>query len=284
VLSGPVAGVLARSLGAGRRPIADPTDNSGDAGWFGPDSVAWRVHADVAMLVAGMSAFLLQALHPRAMAGVSDHSAFGGDFLGRTRRTGQFVQGVVYGTSAEAERWCQMLDRVHASVVGTTPDGRPYSAREPELADWVHCTEYLAIASANRRFAANPMSRDDLDRYLAETARVGEATGVLDPPRSWDELDASIRRHRPNLAIGEQAANGVRFLENPPMIPPAARPAWRAVWWGAVACLPPIGRKLLRVREPSIVEVASCRAVVRALGRLVGPPAEWQRARDRCQN
>src|SRR5581483_10726198 len=60
----------------------------GDPGWFGPDSVTWRVHADTSMLVAGMTAFALQALHPRAMAGVWDHSAFGGDFFGRTRRTG----------------------------------------------------------------------------------------------------------------------------------------------------------------------------------------------------
>src|SRR5437773_9893308 len=53
-----------------------------DPGWFGPDSVTWRVHADTSMLVAGMTAFALQTLHPRAMAGVWDHSAFGGAFFG----------------------------------------------------------------------------------------------------------------------------------------------------------------------------------------------------------
>ena len=78
-----------------------------DPGWFGPDSVAWRVHADVSMLVAGMTAFALQTLHPRAMAGVGDHSAFGGDFFGRVRRTGEFVQGVVYDTAADAEKRCR---------------------------------------------------------------------------------------------------------------------------------------------------------------------------------
>ena len=75
-----------------------------DAGWFGPGSITWRVHADTSMLVAGMTAFALQTLHPRAMAGVWDHSSFGGDFFGRTRRTGEFVQGVVYDPSAAAQR------------------------------------------------------------------------------------------------------------------------------------------------------------------------------------
>ena len=38
------------------------------AGWFGPDSVVWRLHADPCMLAGGMRALLIQALEPRAMA------------------------------------------------------------------------------------------------------------------------------------------------------------------------------------------------------------------------
>jgi uncharacterized protein (DUF2236 family) len=253
----------------------------GDPGWFGPESVSWRVHADTSMLVAGMTAFALQALHPRAMAGVWDHSAFGGDFFGRTRRTGEFVQGVVYDPAAAAQRRCEALRRIHDRVVGHTPDGRPYSAADPELLEWVHVTEYLAIASANRRFAAHPMSRAELDTYVAEVARVGTAVGVADPPRTWAELDAILRRHAPDLAVGEQAATAVRFLENPPFLPAAARPPWRAVWAGALACLPPLGRTLLRTSEPPLAEVAACRALVRAVGRLLGEPLPLRAARQR---
>lgn len=254
---------------------------AGDPGWFGPDSVAWRVHADLAMLPAGLSAFMLQSLHPRAMAGVWDHSVFGGDFLGRTKRTGQFVQGVVYGSTAEAEQWCATVKRVHRRVVGATPDGRPYDARDPELVDWVHCTEYLAIAAGNRRFAAQPMTRADLDRYIAETARVGEAMDVTNAPRSWAELDAAMRRHRPNLAVGEQAVTAVAFLHDAPGLPTAARPAWALLMAGAAATLPPIARKLLRIAEPSTAEVAACRALVRAIGRVTGPPPQLIEARRR---
>jgi uncharacterized protein (DUF2236 family) len=252
-----------------------------DPGWFGPDSVAWRVHADVSMLVAGMTAFALQTLHPRAMAGVWDHSAFGGDFFGRVRRTGEFVQGVVYDTAADAEKRCAAVRRIHERVVGQTPDGRPYAANEPELLDWVHVTEYMAIAAANRRFAAHPMTRDELDRYVAEVARVGEAIGVPNPPRSWEELDEAFRRHRPQLALGEQAATAVHFLENPTFIAPVARPLWAALWSGAVAALPPAGRRLLRMREPNLLEIASCRSVVRAIGRYLGTPLSLQAARRR---
>jgi uncharacterized protein (DUF2236 family) len=56
------------------------------------NSVAWRVHGDVTtMMVGGISALLLQMLHPAALAGVWDHSDFEADMLGRLRRTARFI-------------------------------------------------------------------------------------------------------------------------------------------------------------------------------------------------
>jgi uncharacterized protein (DUF2236 family) len=268
-------------LGSDPSTFQPTPEEMGDPGWFGPDSVAWRVHADHSLLVAGIAAFTLQALHPLAMAGVAEHSAFSDDFLGRTRRTGEFVQGVVYGSSTEAERLCRMVRKVHERVVGVAPDGRPYAANDPELLDWVHIAEYLAIAAANRRFGIQPMSVGELDRYVAEVARVGEGTGVEAPPRSWVEINQSLERHRPNLAVGEYAAAGISFLDDPPVIPALAKPIWRALWAGAVACLPPVARELLRLPMPSTLELARCRVVLRTLGALGDTPPRLAAARSR---
>lgn len=292
IVSGAAAGLasplLVGPLMAAFRPIGtDPAtfvpkpDEMGDPGWFGPDSVAWRVHADHSLLIAGLAAFTLQALHPLAMAGVAEHSAFSEDFLGRTQRTGEFVQGVVYGSSTEADRLCRMVRKVHTSVVGIAPDGRPYDATDPELLDWVHISEYLAIAAANRRFALHPMTRTELDTYVGEVAQVGLGTGVLDPARDWAGLNAALERHRPNLAIGEYAAAGVSFLDDPPIIPSAVKPLWRSLWAGAIACLPPVARELLRLPEPSTAELVRCRVVLRTLGALGDTPPHLASARTR---
>ena len=281
VMRGVVRRGFASLFGAPSKDAIVREDPGSGAGWFAPDSVAWRVHADAAVLVAMNTAFALQALHPRAMAAVWDHSGFGGDFFGRTRRTGEFVLGVVYEPSEASERRCAELRKLHDRIVGHTPDGRPYAANDPELLEWVHVAEYLAIAAANRRFAAHPMNRAELDQYVAEVARVGEEVGVIDAPRSWEELIAAFRRHRPNLALGEQAAAAVEFLEGPPMLPALARPVWRALWAGAVVCLPPVGRTLMRTVEPPLVEVAACRAVVRSFGRFLGDPFQLRLARQR---
>lgn len=268
-------------LGSDPTDFAPRPDEMGDPGWFGPDSVAWRVHRDHSLLVAGIAAFTLQALHPLAMAGVAEHSAFSEDFMGRTRRTGEFVQGVVYGSSSEADRLCTMVRKVHRQVVGVAPDGRPYDATDPDLLDWVHISEYLAIAAANRRFARRPMDRHELDTYIAEVAQVGSATGVVDPPHTWDQLGAALEHHRPRLAVGEYAAAGLAFLDDPPIIPAPAKPVWRALWSGAVACLPPVARELLRLPEPSIADLARCRVVLRTLDALGNTPPRLAAARQR---
>lgn len=256
-------------------------DEIGDPGWFGPDSVAWRVHADPAMLIAGIAAFTLQALHPLAMAGVAEHSSFSEDFLGRTQRTGDFVQCVVYGSTAEATRVCRTVRRVHDTVVGTAPDGRPYEANDPDLLHWVHITEYGAIVAANRRFAVRPIDRTDMDTYIREVARVGTEIGVVDPPTDWAGIHDGIERHRPDLAVARYAAAGLGFLDRPPFLPAAALPVWRALWHGAIACLPPSARDLLRLPMPAPHQLAATRTVLRILGAPGGEPIRLRAARER---
>ncbi|MBX3313970.1 MAG: DUF2236 domain-containing protein [Actinobacteria bacterium] len=278
------AGLLRRALqplGTDPAKLAPTEEEMGDPGWFGPDSVAWRVHAEPSLLVAGISAFTLQSLHPLAMAGVAEHSSFSEDFMGRTQRTGDFVQCVVYGSTAEATRICRTVRRIHDTVVGIAPDGRPYEANDPELLHWVHITEYAAIAAAHRRFAVHPISRAEMDTYIGEVARVGIEVGVVDPPTDWHGIDEGIERHRPQLAVGRYASAGLAFLDRPPFLPAAAQPVWRALWHGAIACLPPAARDLLNLPMPRPHELAATRAVLRVLQGPGGTPPRLAAARTR---
>lgn len=271
LLAKPLAAAFGRMMGGERMPPRpdEEIEGWGDPGWFGPGSATWQVHDEASMMVSGFTALALQTLHPRALAGVVEHSAFGDDFMGRTRRTGEYVMNVSFGTSEVAERYTRMLPRMHARVTGITPDGRPYDANEPELLDFVHVTQFVATASAHRRFGSHPLDRAGLDRYIAENARVGEAVGVVSPPRSWDEAMAALDRHRPRLAIGEQASEGLRYLADPPFLPAAAKPVWRVLHAGAMASLPPFARRLMGLPRPNPADMAACRALVRTLGALL---------------
>ncbi len=282
VVQGALRGGMAQLFRA-EKPLgpAAPVVPTGEAGWFGPQSSTWRVHADTSMFVGGIAALMLQALHPRTMAGVADHSDFRTDPLGRLRRTADFVGATAYGTEHEAEQACALVRRVHTRVAGTTPDGRVYSADDPELLDWVHVAEFATFAAAHRRFGADPMTMEDLDRYVGEVARVAVELGDPAPPRSWDELDAALNRHRPQLAVGEQARGAWRFLDEA-RLSPAVLPAYRLLFAGAVACLPPWARQLWGAPPPSPFEVAACRAVVRGLGAVMGETPRLTSARTRA--
>ncbi|MEJ7845657.1 MAG: oxygenase MpaB family protein [Acidimicrobiales bacterium] len=280
----PVLGTLARSGltrlfrpdGAPPAPVGAPAG----PGWLGPDSAARVVHADASMFVGGIAALALQALHPRAMAGVADHSDFRHDPFGRLRRTASFLGTTTYGSAAEAEAACAMVRRVHLRVHGTTPDGRHYSADEPELLDWIHVAEVHSFAASHRRFGAHPLDDEGLDRYVDDLARVARELGDPTPPRRWAELDRSLAGHRSQLAVTESARSAWRFLVRPP-IPLVARPAYRLLFLGAVASLPPWARRLWGVAIPATAELAACRGLVRGIGALLGtPPRRASPGRD----
>lgn len=57
--------------------MLDYASPPGDPGLFGPQTMYWTVHAGfMSMMIGGISALLLQALHPLALAGVLDHSSY----------------------------------------------------------------------------------------------------------------------------------------------------------------------------------------------------------------
>lgn len=181
----------------GERPVTPRPD-----GLFGPNSVTWRVHADVTgMMVGGIASLFLQMLHPRVLAGVWDHSNFRADMHGRLRRTARFIAVTTYGGQEEAEAAIARVRRIHDRVQGALPDGTPYAASDPWLLAWVHVTETWCFLEGWRVYGEPRMSRADQDRYFAEMARIGAALGADPVPRSRREAELLMARFRPELRV-----------------------------------------------------------------------------------
>lgn len=175
----------------------------GDPGLFGPQSVIWQVHNDfTSMLCGGVSALLLQMLHPLALAGVWDHSNFRADMLGRLRRTSQFVSVTTFGPTAEAERLIAKVKAIHLRVNGVGSDGTPYAASDPDLLTWVHVAESSRFLASHLRHRNPQLSRDSQVRYYREAALIAAAlvmqAGIdLLPPwaqRQFDFHPGALRR------------------------------------------------------------------------------------------
>ena len=184
----------------GGRGEIDLDSPHGDPGLFGPGSMAWRVHSDfTTMMVGGVSALLLQMLHPGALAGVWDHSNFRGDMLGRLRRTAQFIAGTTYASTDQALRLIDRVRVIHDRIHGQLPDGTAYLANDPALLTWVHVAEVSSFLAAYMRYRNPTFSRAAQDRYFAETAKIAELLGATNVPVSREALNAYLREVRPAL-------------------------------------------------------------------------------------
>ena len=189
----------------------------GDAGLFGPGSVAWRVHGDfTAMMIGGVAALLLQMLHPRVLAGVWDHSNFRNDMLGRLRGTAQFISGTTYGSTEQALALISRVKRIHHHVQGQLPDGTPYSANDPDLLTWVHVTEVSSFLQAYLRYREPWFPTAEQDRYFAEAAEIAHRLGAPWLPVTRGEVDAYIETVRPDLRADERTREVARALLSPP--------------------------------------------------------------------
>lgn len=175
------------------------------------------------MLIGGISALMLQALHPLALAGVWDHSNFRQDMLGRLRRTSQFISGTAFGSRKDADWLIEKVRTIHPQVVGHAPDGRPYVASDPDLLTWVHVAEVSNFLAAHLRYRNPSLSDRDQDRYYSEIALVAERLGVKHVPHSRQEISDYLARIGPQLVCDERSREVLRLLLNAPSI--ASRPS-----------------------------------------------------------
>jgi uncharacterized protein (DUF2236 family) len=232
--------------------IREFTPEEDRLGFFGPDSVTWRVHSDPAFSVGGIRALLLQALHPVAMDGVHRFSdAFATDPWARLTRTAEYVATLSFGTRREALRAVRRVRGLHrdkSAVEETT--GRAYSVDDADLLLWVHNCEVESLLSTARR-AGVPLTDAEADRYVEEQVVAAVLIGAeeADVPRSAAELTAYFDGVRTRLAVTPAARSASRFVLLPPMpgwvqLLTPARPAWSTLASLGAATLPRWARQL----------------------------------------
>ncbi len=206
---------------------------------FDPGSVIWRVHGDVTtMMIGGVTALLLQMLHPAALAGVWDHSSFRSDMLGRLRRTAKFIALTTYAERSLADAAIDKVKAVHLQVEGVLADGTPYAASDPALLAWVHVCETLGFLDAWIRYGEPAMSQQDQDAYVAQAGLVARRLGADPVPQSRAEAEALVERFKPQLVASARAREVARMVLTQPAPSLAAAPAQHLLMQAAVDLLP----------------------------------------------
>ena len=248
---------------SGQQPVP-PSDEA----LFARDTPIRMVHADiVAMMVGGIRGLLLQMLHPHALQGVLDHSNFRSDMHGRLRRTARFIAVTTFGHRDDAQAAIDRVNRIHAAVGGTLPDGSPYSASDPHVLAWVHVAEATSFLAAYLRHVRPDMPGAEQDEYYRQFAVIALALGADPVPTNRAEAEAIFRELRSDLAASPAAREVADLVlsQRPKGAPPAVQTLLGAE---AVALLPPFARSMLGLERPGLAAIPA-RAATWGMGKTL---------------
>lgn len=281
---------------------SDDTDRG--PGLHGPGAASWIVLGEPSSIAGGVRSLLVQALHPLAMAGVSEHSRYRADPLARLAGTSAWVTVSTFGTGRRVLAEARRVRAMHRRVTGTAPDGRPYAASDPDLLVWVSVALTSSLLATHELFGPSRLTTADADAFVDEQAR---AAALLDPRVDLDALDpdglvgldaevlpllAHLPRDRAGLArcldgfrdgalsVTRDAADAMDFLERVDL-PPAVRPAYRVLLRGAAATLP-VPAAIALGFTPRDRHVAGLGALLTAMRTATGGSPSRDRARDRA--
>lgn len=239
--------------------------------WYAEDAIIRTIHQDAAMFIGGIRALLLQSLHPLAMAGVAGHSGFRGDPWGRLQRTSAFIAMTTFGPEQLADELIAKVRGIHRRVRGVAPDGRAYRASDPHLLMWVHLAEVDSFLTAYHKYGASTLSRAQRDEYVDQAALVAAKVGVIDPPRTYDDVRRGIAAYRPELRGTREARETARFLLIDPPLPLPARPGYALLAAAAAASLPGWARRMLWIPSVPVVEPV----IGRVFGQVATRTIRW---------
>jgi uncharacterized protein (DUF2236 family) len=262
-----------------------------DLGYFGPDSVSWRVHREVTVLFGGARAVLMQAAHPLVIAGARETGFYERNPWKRLQRTLVLTYTITFGSRAQADAAAERINDVHARVKGIDAEtGLPYDGLDPDLLLYVHAC-LIESALVFERLTVGGLDAAGRQRFHEEQMLAAEMVGIPRGaiPPTVPELRAYLQGVYDSgiPRVGEAARRVAALFHDPPR-----EAEWRPVLIGvsnlAFGTLPPELRRLygIEVGPGRRMAMRTALAATRALRpllpprfRFIAPYQEWRTRR-----
>lgn len=276
-------------------------------GLLGPTSITGRVIAEPAGIAGGVRGLMVQAAHPRAMAGVTQHSRYREAPLKRLEGTSAWVTTAAFSTVEVAYSQAERVRAMHRRVIGEF-EGQPYAAAEPRLLIWISIALTSSFLATHRLYAPDRLAPGEADQFVAEQAR---AAALLDPrfplaehgphdlphlpldemslvkdglPTTEQGLADALADFQPELRVTDDARSAITFLDDIE-VPAVIGLVYRRFLDQVAATLPPdLQHELGRAdgdRRARMVGLGRTLAGMRA---VTGRSPSWHRSQELLQN
>lgn len=251
------------------------------AGLYLPTDAPWIAHGDLATLVGGIRALLMQALHPGSLAGVRSHSRYKDDPLGRLSGTIRWLTVTTYGSheaiANEANRVNRMHDRVKGEYKNAKNETTSYRAADPSLLLWVHIAFMDSFLRSHQMFSKRPLP-GGADAYIRLWSKSVEPLGLTNVPMSEAELIATIARFQAELTVTDETRETIEWIRNPPL-PATSKPMYALLFQSAVASLGSDYQRMIGLKclPPGILRPVTTR-VLKLMRLAIGPESPIEEA------
>ena len=262
-----------------------------DPGYFGPNSMMWKVNKEITVLFGGARALLMHAAHPLIAAGARQTSFYQRDPWKRLIRTLSLQNSVTFGTKEEADESATRINKLHEVIKGKDEiTGKIYDALDHEQLLWVHaCLQISSIYFYE--LTVKKLTEDEKNQYHIENIKSAELVLVKKDlmPQTHEGLKEWVieKSRERNFLILTDVAEDVKDIIMGGPVPRHIKPIWPFIAFTAFNTLPPEFKKIYGIKDSRIKGIILgfnlgllkfTRPLLPPFFRLIAP-ARWARQR-----
>ena len=230
-----------------------------DPGYFGPNSMMWKVNKEITVLFGGARALLMHAAHPLIAAGARQTSFYQRDPWKRLIRTLSLQNSVTFGTKEEADESAHRINKLHEVIKGEDEvTGGIYDALDQEQLLWVHaCLQISSIYFYEK--TVKTLTDAEKDQYHKENKIAAELVLIKPdfiPNTHRDLKEWVIKKSRENnYLLRTDVADDVKDIIGGGPVPTHIKPIWPFIAFTAFHTLPKEFKDLYNIKTSKTKEI-----------------------------
>ena len=230
-----------------------------DPGYFGPNSMMWKVNKEITVLFGGARALLMHAAHPLIAAGARQTSFYQRDPWKRLIRTLSLQNSVTFGTKEEADESANRINKLHEVIKGEDEvSGGYYDALDYEQLLWVHaCLQISSIYFYEK--TVKKLSEEEKNQYHLENMLSAELV-LIDKgkmPKTHDDLKEWVinKSKEKDYLLKTDVAQDVYEIIGGGPVPKHIKPIWPFIAFTAFNTLPKEFKLIYGIKESKLKNI-----------------------------